>query len=110
MPPPLKKTIYTGNFVHTPSLGSLSVLEKYAIAVDEEGVIRHIEQLEPEVEVVDQPAKVVAKYLGWEGCEVVRAGRSAADKEGVWWFPGFVGESDNSLDGNFISYVRSALQ
>ncbi|KAL9044781.1 MAG: hypothetical protein Q9214_002104, partial [Letrouitia sp. 1 TL-2023] len=40
---PLRKTVYVGNFVHTPRCGGgLEVLERHAIVVDERGVIRAV--------------------------------------------------------------------
>ena len=79
MPKPLPPTIYTGTFISTPVLNSLQVLEKHAIGVDEEGMIRFI------CREGDWEEQVVGTGWRMEECRVVEGG------EGSWWFPGFVG-------------------
>lgn len=82
-----KRQIFSGTFVHTPSLGELEVLEDKAVFV-EDGVI---------VKIEDESVVGEFKEGGDEGWEVVRLGYSGDRKgKGVgecrWWFPGFVGE------------------
>lgn len=81
-PPPLRKTIYTGTFISSPSLsvGELSVLENKALGVDESGVVVWIEDWDG--------------GIGGDGEEVVRDGevwRVLRAGRNEWWFPGFVG-------------------
>ena len=92
-PTPLPKTIYTGTFISTPVLNSLQVLEKHAVGVDEEGVIRFVCTLGEEV-------KEQVGLLGWEMGEVrwVEGGGEGRS----WWFPGFVGGWDFFF---FISFL-----
>ena len=78
MPPSLKRTLYTGTFISTPTPSSLRILENHAVAVDEDGIIRHVGALE-----AGDGRAWVERNWGGEG-EWVRG-------EG-WWFPGFVGE------------------
>lgn len=97
MPPPpphLKRTIYTGTFISTPTPTTLEILENHAIAVDENGLIAHKSALQPKSGLQGQDHEDV---VGWaernwgleRGWEWVSVG------DGVgrgWWFPGFVGE------------------
>lgn len=99
-PPHLKRTIYTGTFISTPTPTTLEVLENHAIAVDENGVITHQIafpaggglQGEGYGPGYDDVVGWAERNWGLEGgWEWVRVG------EGVgrgWWFPGFVGEWD----------------
>lgn len=64
--PPLQKTIYTGTFISTPSLGSLRVLENHAVGVDENGVIKFICKIGTEKDGVNQWMNIE----GWKGEEV----------------------------------------
>ncbi|KAL9610515.1 MAG: hypothetical protein Q9167_004775, partial [Letrouitia subvulpina] len=95
-PPPLRKTVYVGNFVHTPRCGGgLEVLEKHAIAVDERGVIRAVQAVEEVGEVGRDPLKArVAAGIGWRGeeCDVEFIGAWEDEEEDVmeWVAPGFV--------------------
>ncbi len=82
--PDLPKTVYTGTFISTPTLGELRVLERHAVGVDEEGVIRFVCALGKEL------GEQVG-LLGWE-MEEVRVVEGGG--EGSWWFPGFVGGWD----------------
>ncbi len=93
-PPKLKRTIYTGTFVSTPTPTTFEILENHAIAVDENGVITHKFGLESEGG--GEPGYEDVK--GWmerelgvheEGWEWVRGGDGKKGKG--WWFPGFVG-------------------
>ncbi len=95
----LQKTIYTGTFIYTPTLGSLSVNEHLAVGVDEEGTIRHVADLSPEgkhhdrEDIVNEEKRVkaVAAKWGWGETEWKWI---VGGKEGrSWWFPGFVGKS-----------------
>ena len=89
---PLQKTIYTGTFISTPTLGSLQVLERHAVGVDEEGVIRFV----CEIETGDYGPGLLMdveewiEVVGWKMEEVrwVKGGNGGDS----WWFPGFVGE------------------
>lgn len=90
MAPPLKPTVYTGTFIHTPTLGALEVLRNAAVAVDEHGVIVSIIK---DVSMQDLEEKFGAKGKGegdgkwWEVCDLAGKGEGAK-----WWCPGFVGE------------------
>ena len=106
---PLKKTVYTGTFISTPSLGSLKVLEDAAIGVDEAGVIRYIEpnlEIDPErsEEKYESAVCEVVRGWGWDwsAVEWVKGPGEGNGKGGLgvrgggggkgWFFPGFVGE------------------
>ncbi len=97
---PLKRTLYTGNFLWTPSLGRLKVLEKAVIGVDENGTIAFIieggedEPMEPaqgsgNVQLQFSFLEKVRRH-GWKDGEwdCVVGGNGGAG----WWFPGFIGE------------------
>lgn len=99
----LKRTIYTGTFISTPTPTTLEVLESHAVAVDENGVITHSFALprkggaEGEGEGGDAGHEHVAGWVerNWggvigDGWELVGAGKG-------WWFPGFVGECASFL-------------
>ena len=77
-----RPTIYTGTFIHTPTLGSLEVLENAAIFVDGKGVIVSI--------LKDLGSGELEKKRAEKGEEwgVFEEGIG----EGKWWCPGFVGE------------------
>ena len=97
--PSLNRTLYVGNFVWTPSLGQLKVLENAAVGVDNGGIIAFILE---DVDIDPQPddwescspqlrsmlTEAVAKY-GWKGEDWDCMIRSRNGLE--WWFPGFVG-------------------
>ncbi|KAF9740275.1 hypothetical protein PMIN06_010402 [Paraphaeosphaeria minitans] len=72
----VEKTIYTGAFAHCVALADMEIVEQGAIAVDEQGVIRFVEQ---EVDVED----VRKRYEGWGDAKVVSV------KDG-FFFPGFI--------------------
>ncbi|KAL9583018.1 MAG: hypothetical protein Q9212_002964 [Teloschistes hypoglaucus] len=85
MPSRLKRTIYTGTFIHTPTLGNLEIIENSAIGVDENGIIRFIEELS-EDRSVGPAAKHIAQEHGWDdGVNVV-----TYECRSSFWFPGFV--------------------
>lgn len=89
MSSPLRKTIYTGTFIHTPTLGKLEIIENGAIGVDESGIIRFVENV-PGNGDLDVVAKRAAKGHGWaDGVDVVACGGGRS----TFWFPGFVGRS-----------------
>lgn len=94
----LLRTLYVGNFLWTPSLGQLQVLENAVIGVDENGIIAFIleggedEPLEPargsgDVQLRFTFLEKVRRH-GWKDGEwdCVVGGKG-------WWFPGFVGAS-----------------
>lgn len=87
MPPRLQKSIYTGTFLSTPSLGHLQILEHHAVGVDEDGIIRHISSL---LDQSNESVYALAKIWGWgtKGYTVVEG----AIEGNSWWFPGFVGK------------------
>ena len=106
---PLKKTVYTGTFISTPSLGSLKVLEDAAIGVDEAGIIRYIEsnlELDPELSEEKYESALCELVRGWgwdwRAVERVRETGEGKVKGGIgvkgggggkgWFFPGFIGE------------------
>ncbi|KAL8900056.1 MAG: hypothetical protein Q9192_001268 [Flavoplaca navasiana] len=90
-----KKQIFTGTFIHVPSLSTgISVLENAVVGVDERGVIAFIER---DVEALYEDTvsegltvamRDVLVVNGWEGLdvEVVESGRDGMG----WWGPGFV--------------------
>lgn len=114
-PPPLKRTLYTGTFISTPTPSSLSVLENHAVVVDEKGVI--IDKI-----VFPRGGERGGEGGGEKGGEEGVGGgekEGEGESEGVryedlknwverkwgvgvewewvqggrgWWFPGFVGE------------------
>lgn len=96
--PPLQKTIYTGTFIYTPTLGTLSIRENLAVGVDEEGVIRNITDLSlsdfqhdrSDVDIETTRVRAVAEKWGWgeTGWKWVVGGKEGRS----WWFPGFVGK------------------
>ena len=97
--PSIKRTLYVGNFVWTPSLGQLKVLENAAVGVDEDGIIAFIFEdvdIDPQFDDWESCSpqlrsmlrKAVEKY-GWKGDEWGCMIRSQKGLE--WWFPGFVG-------------------
>ncbi|KAL8879689.1 MAG: hypothetical protein Q9192_008183 [Flavoplaca navasiana] len=98
-----KKQIFTGTFIHVPSLSTgISVLENTIVGVDECGVIAFIQRdveglydYEEDTVSGDEKGLTVAVRgvlvnNGWEGLdvEVVESGRDGMG----WWGPGFVGE------------------
>ncbi len=96
---PLKRTLYTGNFLWTPSLGQLKVLGKAVIGVDENGTIVFIlesgedEPMESargsgDVQLRSTFLEKVRRH-GWEDGEwdCVAGGEGGRG----WWFPGFIG-------------------
>lgn len=96
---PLQRTLYIGNFLWTPSLGQLKVLENTVIGVDESGVIAFIleggddepmETARGSGDVQFRPP-ILGKVRGhgWKNGEwdCVVGGRGGRG----WWFPGFIG-------------------
>lgn len=108
---PLKPTVYTGTFIHTPTPNTLEILEHKAIGVDSHGVIRFIEDchvFNADEEIVKVKKLMVSAGLvesvddqaNFNNWNYVR-GHNRGNKDekwtekgrGVgWWFPGFVGE------------------
>ncbi|KAF6235145.1 hypothetical protein HO173_006774 [Letharia columbiana] len=90
MPPPLlKRTLYTGTFVSTPTPTGLEILDNHALAVDAHGVITHRAALPPGGAATgyDDVVGWVGRNWGWDGgFEWVRPGGEGRG----WWFPGFV--------------------
>lgn len=84
--PRLRPTIYTGTFIHCPSLDTLEVLEDGAVGVDEDGTIVFVENGLPRGMIEER-----ARHWGWGdigmGWDLVS---HVVDGKG-WWFPGFVG-------------------
>ncbi|KAL8822282.1 MAG: hypothetical protein Q9191_006980, partial [Dirinaria sp. TL-2023a] len=109
--PPVRRTVYTGTFVHTPSLGKLEVLKNAAIGVDEHGVIAfihkgsHSEDLNPDEcpsdVTLESEVRSRVQSLGWgEQCENEerisernhrgwKHVKGRKDGKG-WFFPGFI--------------------
>ncbi|KAL8678416.1 MAG: hypothetical protein Q9186_005224 [Xanthomendoza sp. 1 TL-2023] len=100
----LKKTIYTGTFIHTPTRSALEVLEKGIVGVDEGGVIRFVEKGvgyegdegdgdgdgggdvgEDGGQGEEERVRRVVERYGWEWADVV----VVRDREG-FFAPGFV--------------------
>lgn len=90
-PPSISPTIYTGTFIHTPTLGSLDILRNAAVAVDEHGVIVSVRRDLDLRELDDKESLVAGVERGDEGgkWEVFVGGGGGS---GRWWCPGFVGE------------------
>lgn len=96
---PLKRTLYIGDFLWTPLLGQLQVLENTVIGVDESGVIAFIleggedEPMEPARVPSDvqlrSPVLGKVRGHGWKDgdWDCVVGGRGGRG----WWFPGFIG-------------------
>lgn len=84
-----------GNFVHTPRCGGgLEVLENYAVAVDEGGVIRAVQQVEDTGQDRREDLKAdVMATVGWRGedCDVEFIGFGEDENVVEWVAPGFVG-------------------
>lgn len=97
--PPLRPIVYAGNFLWTPALGQLKIIEDGAIGVDENGVIIFIlDDVKTELRVVTKsPGLGVSRVKLRE--EVARHGLKDGEWDLVeggsdgldWWFPGFVG-------------------
>ncbi len=96
---PLKRILYIGNFLWTPSLGQLKVLENAVIGVDENGTIAFAlkgggdEPIEPAQVSGDVqlrcPFLEKVRQHGWKDGEWdwVVGGKGGTG----WWFPGFIG-------------------
>lgn len=107
---PLRKTVYTGTFISTPTLGSLKILEDAAVGVDEAGIIRYVEtdlelDKDGDGEGYESAVGEVVRGWGWDWGAVewvrglgegegkgVRGGRGGGGGGKGWFFPGFVGE------------------
>ncbi|KAL8929024.1 MAG: hypothetical protein Q9208_001467 [Pyrenodesmia sp. 3 TL-2023] len=97
---PLKKRIFTGTFINTPTLGSLSVLENASVGVNEDGVIEWIERSkrsgdggEGESEHGEEGSQervVEGKRWGDEVMKAVDVEGFVDDNAWGWYFPGFV--------------------
>ena len=86
MAPPLQKTIYTGTFIHTPSLTHLKILENTAVGVDEDGIIAFIERLD-DLYSGGSMADVLRRRLGGEVGMVWAEGVERGEG-GVRWVEG----------------------
>ena len=103
-----KKQIFTGTFIHVPSLSAgISVLEDAVVGVDERGVIafveRDVERLyewddedDNTVDGLTRGMRNAVMRNGWNVRDLHQAVLSGRDGMG-WWFPGFVGELRCSL-------------
>ena len=91
-----KLSVFTGTFIHTPTLGALEILQDKAVGVDEDGVICFIVDCYKSDE--DNEIRVIEKFLkksywrlkGSSDWEYVRKWSGKGVER--WWFPGFVGE------------------
>lgn len=106
---PLRRTVYTGTFLHTPSLGYLEVLRNAVIGVNEHGVIAFIEKGFEDLNLDEKSSEASfesavrskVRSLGW--------GEQCKNEEGIskrhhpdwrwvkgrtdgtgWFFPGFI--------------------
>lgn len=79
---PAKKTIYTGTFIHSKSLGEVEFLHETAVLVDEAGKIIAIK---PCASSHDE----LFAEVGWAPAEVEV---KACGKE-QFFFPGFIGNN-----------------
>ncbi|CBY00019.1 hypothetical protein LEMA_P076080.1 [Plenodomus lingam JN3] len=77
---PISRTIYTGPFVHSVSLGKLEICERAAIGVDENGIIAFVEKNTEE----DSIGKIKGRREGWSDAHVV-----SIEGDG-FYFPGFI--------------------
>ena len=102
---PLKPTIYIGNFIHTPSLGKLEVLEETVICVDANGIIvniynkdRDLGDIRPRPKENDNDpqewhARIIEMVTKDGGLDVKDPDLVDGRMDGSqWWVPGFVGE------------------
>ncbi len=90
-------TVYTGTFIHTPSLGSLEVLENAAVFVDGNGVIISIIENVSREELGKKIGEEGEGWVVFDGDGGKRGeGKGEGGEEegrgGRWWCPGFVGE------------------
>ncbi len=113
----MKKRIYAGTFIHTPTLGSLAVLEDARVGVSEEGVIEWIERRErggkEQGRAEGAEKRVVVEGRKWGGGEMEGV---EVEEEGVgdgwgWYFPGFVGRFFHffSFSLFLFSFLRMAF-
>lgn len=89
-PGPIKKTLYVGRFIHTPTSEELAIIDRGAVLVGTDGVIERVGWTSAEVrEMVLQAEADVEKGEGREeNIDLVRC----SDEEKGFWFPGFVGK------------------
>ncbi|KAL8743744.1 MAG: hypothetical protein Q9184_008077, partial [Pyrenodesmia sp. 2 TL-2023] len=98
-----RKRIYTGTFIHTPTLGSLSMLENASVGVNEDGVIEWVERSERPIDASQGGGEGESKHgeggskgrvvegKKWEDGVIEAADVEGLDDEGWgWYFPGFV--------------------
>ena len=101
--PHLRRTVYTGTFLHTPALGQLEILENAVIGVNEHGVIAFIHKGLPS-RYTDPSDNSSQASLGdelrsklesveWGEQDESGEGDSARNSRGWKWFNG-------SMDGN----------
>lgn len=94
---PLRRTVYTGTLIDTPTLGELRVRHHAIVGVDERGCIAFLDEVEDDGE--EEEVKRLVRGWGW-GSETGTKGEGEVQggwnwvtgEEGGWWFPGFVGE------------------
>ncbi|KAL9639074.1 MAG: hypothetical protein Q9164_001171 [Protoblastenia rupestris] len=85
----IKPTVYTGTFIHTPSLGGLEVLANKAVGVDKDGVIRFIEDCP---EASDDKIAFIEKVFQHMGSQV--------ENLGEWEYVRGIGSSLDVLESN----------
>lgn len=97
---PLRRTVYTGALIDTPSLGELRVRQHVIMGVDERGCIAFLDEVgNKEEEEEEEKVRRVVRGWGWgfeagteSNGEVQRGWDLVRGEEGGWLFPGFVGE------------------
>lgn len=91
---PLPRTVYVGTVIDVPSPAKLRVRANAIVGVDEGGIIVFVrtrqENFEESGDAEGEWIRQESERCGWgkRGWEVVRA----VEREGEFWFPGFVGE------------------
>lgn len=102
-PAPLRRTVYTGTLIDTPTLGELRVRYHAIVGVDERGCIAFLDEVSDEGEKEEgrEEEEVTRVVRGWGWGSKIRARGNGEvqhgwdwvkGEEGGWWFPGFVGE------------------
>lgn len=88
----MKRRIYAGTFIHTPTLGELCVLEDARVGVNEEGVIEWIERRKQGKEPGGEDgAEELVEGRKWGDGEMETVEVEGGDDGYGWYFPGFVG-------------------
>lgn len=113
-PDDLRRTVYTGTLIDTPTLGELRVRHHAIVGVDERGCIAFLDERGGDGDVDEEEegeeVRRVVRSWGW-GSEKGRGGDGEVQGEWDWvrgddwgwWFPGFVGEFSFFEGAGFLS-------